>query len=124
MLIESVRLREPGQACGRKFVRDFPSAGLVFWYNVGVLRAWATMLERTKQISRAGNGRAHTPGAPPSPRTWDASDESLRNFAGKTRKEDAVSKRSFASFGASFRALSGASCDASEEVFVFRPADV
>ena len=30
----------------------------------------------------------------------------------------------FTSFGASFRALSGASSDVSEEVFVFRPADV
>ena len=28
---------------------------------------------------------------------------------------------SFTSFGVSLRALSGASCDASEEVFVFRP---
>ena len=38
-----------------------------FWYNM------------YKQISRAGNGRAHTPGAPPPLRTWEASDESLRS---------------------------------------------
>ena len=72
------------------------------------------MASQRQQISRAGRRRIVALAR----RTWEASDESLRNFAGKTLKEDAVSKRSFASFGASFRALSGASSDASEEVFV------
>ena len=55
-------------------------------------------------------------------RTWDASQESLRNFTCKdAEKGTALQKRSLASSGVSLRALSGASCDASEEVSVFRP---
>ena len=46
------------------------------------------------------------------------------NFACKDASRKALPQRSFASFVVSLRALSGASCDASEEVFVFRPADV
>ena len=64
-------------------------------------------------------GRAVSPRPPP--RTWDASNGSLRNFIGMTREEDTASPCSFASFDVSFRALSGASFDASEEVFVSRP---
>ncbi len=45
------------------------------------------MLEWTKQISRAGTGRARSPSAPPLLRTWDASRESLRNFTGKTHRK-------------------------------------
>ena len=72
-----------------------------------------------KQISRAG--RRRTVAQPL--RTWDASRESLRNFTGKTHRRDAALEMQFASFGVSFRALSGASRDALEEVFVFRPFD-
>ena len=44
------------------------------------------------------------------------------NFACKdAQKRHCLAKRSLASFGVSLRALSVASCDASEEVFVFRP---
>jgi len=43
------------------------------------------------------------------------------NFACKDASEKALPSCSFASFGVSLRALSGASCDASEEVSVFRP---
>ena len=50
---------------------------------------------------------------------WEALDGSLRTFIGKTRKEDTALVQ-FTSFGASFRALSGASSDVSEEVSVFR----
>lgn len=70
-----------------------------------------------KQISRAG--RRRTVAQPL--RTWDASRESLRNFTGKTHRRDAALEMQFTSFGISFRALSGASRDASEEVSVFRP---
>ena len=82
--------------------------------------AWA------KQISRAGNGQGALAERTEACtlRTWDASDESLRNFTGKTHEKGNCPHCSFASFGASFRALSGASSDASEEAFVFRLADV
>ena len=43
------------------------------------------------------------------------------NFACKDASRKALPQCSFASFGVSLRALSGASCDASEEVSVFRP---
>ena len=76
------------------------------------------MASQRQQISRAGRRRIVALAR----RTWEASDESLRNFIGKTREEDAAFVQ-FTSFGASFRALSGASSDASEEVFVSRPAD-
>lgn len=70
-----------------------------------------------KQISRAG--RRRTVAQPL--RTWDASQESLRNFTGKMHRRDVALEMQFASFGISLRALSGASRDASEEVSVFRP---
>jgi len=54
-------------------------------------------------------------------RSWDASRESLRNFTRKTHRMALPHKSSFASSDVSFRALSGASRDASEEVSVFRP---
>ena len=54
-------------------------------------------------------------------RPWEASDGSLRNFTGKTQKKGNCPQSSFASFDVSFRALSGASSDALEEVSVFRP---
>ena len=57
-------------------------------------------------------------------RSWEASDGSLRNFTGKTQKKGNCPQSSFASFGASFRALSGASSDASEEVSFSAPTDV
>ena len=53
-------------------------------------------------------------------RSWEASDGSLRNFTGKTQKKGNCPQCSFASFGVSFRALSGASSDVPEEVSVFR----
>jgi hypothetical protein len=44
------------------------------------------------------------------------------NFACKdAQKRHCLAKSSLASFGVSLRALSGASCDASEEVLVFHP---
>jgi len=46
-------------------------------------REGAIRIAAAKQISRAGNGRARSPSAPPSLRTWDASQESLRNYACK-----------------------------------------
>ena len=69
-----------------------------------------------RQIPRAG--RRRTVALPL--RTWVALDGSLRNFTGKTHEEDTASPSSFTSFGVSFRALSGASSDASEEVSVSR----
>ena len=57
-------------------------------------------------------------------RSWEASNESLRNFIGMTRRMALPHKSSFASSDVSFRALSGASFDASEEVFVPAPVDV
>ena len=43
------------------------------------------------------------------------------NFACKNAQKGNCPKMQFASFGVFLRALSGASCDASEEVSVFRP---
>ena len=63
-------------------------------------------------------GRVVAPRPPPL-WPWEALDGSLRTFIGKTRKEDTALVQ-FTSFGASFRALSGASSDVSEEVSVFR----
>ena len=57
-------------------------------------------------------------------RSWEASDGSLRNFTGRTQKKGNCPQSSFASFGASFRALSGASSDASEEVSFSAPSVV
>ena len=54
-------------------------------------------------------------------RTWEASQESLRTSLVKAHRRVTALKMQFASFGVSLRALSGASCDASEEVSVFRP---
>ena len=73
----------PDRPAAEKSRREISVSRPDFWYNIGVLRAWATTLERTKQISRAGNGMARSPSAPSSLRTWDASQESLRNYACK-----------------------------------------
>ena len=78
------------------------------------MRDGAIQIAAAKQNSRAGSraiGRT---------RTWDASNGSLRTFIGMTREEDTAHLCSLASFDVSFRALSGASFDASEEVSVSR----
>ena len=46
------------------------------------------------------------------------------NFVCKNAQKGNGPKMQFASFGVLLRVLSGASCDASEEVFVIRPSDV
>ena len=85
MLTRSVRLKRARMGLRRKNrAAKFPSAGLIFGIMYTPTRDEAIRIAAAKQISRAGNGRAYTPGAPPSfPRTWDASQESLRNYACK-----------------------------------------
>ena len=89
----------------------------------------ASPFRRGKQISRAGRvALVATAGKSRVPRGRHPADmgsvaRKPENFTGMTHRKVLPSKQS-TSFGVSFRALSGASCDASEEVFVFRPSDV
>ena len=71
----------PDRPAAEKSRREISVSRPDFWYNIGVLRAWATMLDYAKQFSRAGIGRARSPSAPPLLRTWDASQESTSHQA-------------------------------------------
>ena len=58
MLTRSVRLREPGRDCGRKFVRDsliLSVAGLIICYNIGAVGEQDS--SSAKQISCAGRAK-------------------------------------------------------------------
>ena len=77
------RLREPGQACGRKSRKIFSSTGLNLWYNIRVKAKGRIPLRHGKTDFPRGSGFVK-----PFPRTWDASRESLRNFIGKTHEKD------------------------------------
>ena len=81
-----------------------------------------------KQISRAVGSRVprdRTAGRSPRDRRHPADMGSVarkpENFACKNAQKGNCPKMQFSSFGVFLRALSGASCDASEEVSVFRP---
>ena len=92
------------------------SEDLILWYDKKPLRGRNECRCRRDKIDFPhGSGFAK-----PFPRTWDASDGILRNYACKDAQKGQLPLCSFASFGVSLRALSGASRDASEEVFVFR----
>ena len=106
----------PDRPAAERSRREISVSRPDFWYNNYAKARRSNSNRRGK--TEFPRGRAVSPRPPP--RTWDASNGSLRNFIGMTREEDTASPCSFASFDVSFRALSGASFDASEEVFVSR----
>lgn len=71
--------------CAEDFCfHPLPLSGQI-WYNMRILaRGNDSNSPRQNRFPAQGTGRAHTPGASPSIlRTWDASQESLRNYACK-----------------------------------------
>ena len=68
---------------------ELPFADLELCYNVTVLAKRAQALTSgTIRFPAQGNGRARSPNAPPSLRTWAASSESVGNYHPKTHEED------------------------------------
>ena len=79
---------------GCKFVA-ISSAGLIICYNIGVVGG--RISSAANRFPAQGTGRARSPSAPPSLRTWDASGESLGTLLKETQQEDTARPCSFAS---------------------------